>query len=177
MAKRTKKEVGMHERELGTSELASIIGKTPQWVRQLTRDGVLKQVARGKYILNDAVQAYIEHASGGKEDDGKPRLVDHKTEHERIKVEKASLELAQMRGELHAAEDVESVMTDMLITLRSRLLGLPTKIGPRLQYVQDLSVLTDIITDEIRIALSSLSEYDPELFKGGGEDEPIQKEN
>lgn len=54
------KETGS-EGEVSTSELAAIIGKTPQWVRQLTRDRILSQVARGKYSLADAVQAYILH--------------------------------------------------------------------------------------------------------------------
>ncbi|MEV2824385.1 hypothetical protein ABNF73_23085, partial [Paenibacillus larvae] len=43
---------------------------------------------------------------------GGPRFINEKTEHERIKKEKAALELAVMKGELHRAEDVRAEMAD-----------------------------------------------------------------
>ncbi|WP_160045739.1 hypothetical protein, partial [Paenibacillus sp. USDA918EY] len=109
--------------------MAAIVGKTPQWIRQLTRDGVLKQVDRGKYLLAEAVQAYCEHVSGGREDDKKPRFIDEKTEHERIKKEKAAIELEQLKGNLHAAADVEMLLSDLILTTKSRLLAVPNRIA------------------------------------------------
>lgn len=157
----------IHEKEVLTSELAAIIGKTPQWIRQLTRDGVLKQVGRGKYRLGEAIQAYILHATGGKEDDKKPRFIDEKTEHERIKKEKAALELAVMKGELHRAEDVRAEMADMLTSFRSRILGIPTKLGPQLLNISELADVTSILTKEMRSALTTLADYDPDKFAEG----------
>ncbi|QGQ97072.1 hypothetical protein EHS13_20355 [Paenibacillus psychroresistens] len=177
MAKPKTKLEQQLEKEVSTSELGAIIGKTPQWIRQLTRDRILFQVGRGKYILVDAVQAYILYASGGKEEDNKPRLVDHKTEHERIKTEKASLELAVMRGELHAAADVEAVMNDMLISLRSRLLGLPNKMGPKILNNSSLPSVIDILTEEIRTCLTTLADYDSDAFKAGAADERRSEED
>lgn len=169
MNKQSKKEVGTYDREVSTSELAAIVGKTPQWIRQLTRDRVLFQVGRGKYILADAVQAYILYAAGGNEEDDKPRLNDERAQLTLIKRQMAELDLAVMRGELHKADDVRAVMEDSLIALRSRLLGIPTKLAPRVQYVQDLAIITDMMTDEIRSALTTLADYDPEVFRHDGD--------
>jgi phage terminase Nu1 subunit (DNA packaging protein) len=163
-------EVPLTEKEVITSELATIVGKTPQWIRQLTRDGTLKQSARGKYILGDAVQAYIEHVSGGKEEDKKPRYIDHKTEHERIKAERAALELARMRGELHAAEDVEAVMNDMLTAFRQKILAIPNKLAPQLVGIDDIGKVKAVLTKDLHEALAELSNYDPEMFKDVGAD-------
>lgn len=58
MGNRKTKAESLQDREVITSELAAVVGKTPQWIRQLTRDGVLRQVGRGKYLLAEAVQAY-----------------------------------------------------------------------------------------------------------------------
>lgn len=69
MAKAKAEVESLPNREISTGELAAIVGKSTRWIRQLTGEGTLKQVGRGKYILSDAVQAYIEHASGGKEED------------------------------------------------------------------------------------------------------------
>lgn len=165
--KRAEVEIPLHEREIQTGELAAIVGKSSRWIRQITSEGVLKQVERGKYILGEAIQAYIEHAQGGKEEDNKPRLVDHKTEHERIKTEKAALELAQMRGELHAAADVEEVMSDMLTAFRQKILAIPTKLAPQLAGIDDINVIKGRLTKDLHEALAQLADYNPGMFEEG----------
>ncbi|QDS33238.1 type IV toxin-antitoxin system AbiEi family antitoxin domain-containing protein [Brevibacillus brevis] len=61
MAKPKAKIDQLQNREISTSELAVIVGKSPQWIRQLTRENVLVQIGRGKYSLGEVVQAYIKH--------------------------------------------------------------------------------------------------------------------
>ncbi|PQP89666.1 hypothetical protein [Paenibacillus sp. AR247] len=165
MGNRKAKAESLQDREVITSELAAIVGKTPQWIRQLTRDGVLKQVDRGKYLLGKAVQAYCEHVSGGREDDKKPRFIDEKTEHERIKKEKAALELAEMQGELHRSEDVEAVMNDMLGAFRQRIRTIPMRLAPELIGQNDLNVIKGRLSAALDEALAELADYDPELFR------------
>lgn len=154
----------IHDKEISTGELASIVGKTPRWIRQLTSEGVLKQISRSKYILGPTVQAYIEYAQGGRDADNKPRLIDHKTEHERIKAEKAALQLAQLRGELHSAADVEAVMNTMLTAFRQKILAIPTKLAPQLVGIDDAGKVKALLTKDLHEALSDLSNYDPEMF-------------
>lgn len=160
---KVKSEIQSHI--IGTSELAAIVGKTPQWIRQLTRDGILKQVGRGKYILSDAVKAYCEYIAGGKEDDKRPRFIDEKTEHERIKKEKAALELAEMQGELHRSEDVEAVMNDMLGAFRQRIRAIPMRLAPELIGKSELNLVKGVLSVALDEALSELADYDPELFR------------
>ncbi len=148
-----------------TSELGRVVGKTKQWINQLTRDGVLKQVDRGKYNLAESIQAYAEYISGGKEEDNKPRYIDHKTEHERIKSEKAALELAQIRGEMHAAADVEEVMNNMLTAFRQKILSIPTKLAPQLTGMDDVNTIKSRLTKDLHEALTELSNYDPDMFQ------------
>lgn len=158
----------IHEQEIQTSELAAIVGKSSRWIRQLTSENVLKQVDRGKYLLSDAIQAYIEHVSGGKEADNKPRLIDHKTEHERIKAERAALELAEMRGELHRSEDVEIVMSDMLTAFRQKILAIPTKLSPQLTGIEEINIIKGRLTAALHEAIAELADYNPEMFREGG---------
>lgn len=169
MAKEKTEVIPLHKQEIKSVELAAIVGKSTRWLRQLTTDGVLKQVGRGKYLLGDAIQSYVEHVSGGgkEDDDGKPRLIDHKTEHERIKAEKAALELAEMRGELHASEDVESVMSDMLTAFRQKILAIPTKLSPQITGISEINVIKGRLTAALHEALTELSNYDPDMFGKG----------
>lgn len=159
MAKRNT-EVEMQNSIVGTGELAAIVGKSDRWIRQLTGEGVLSQVKRGKYILGESVQAYIEHASGGKEDKGKPRYIDEKTEHERLKKEKASLELQRLRGELHLTKDVEKLVTDMIITTKAKLQAIPTKLAPKLEN-EPATIVEKEIRREINAVLESLAQFEP----------------
>ena len=161
----------LYEQEIQSVELAAIIGKSTRWIRQLTTEGVLKQVGRGKYLLGETIRDYIEHASGGKEEDSKPRLIDHKTEHERIKAEKAALLLAEMRGELHSAADVEAVMGDMLTAFRQKILAIPTKLSPQLAGIDDVAVIKSRLTESLYEALNELADYDPDKFREGAGDD------
>ncbi|WP_156430901.1 hypothetical protein [Paenibacillus sp. FJAT-26967] len=164
MAKPRAKAEALQEKEIITSELAAIIGKTPQWIRQLTRDGVLKQSGRGKYVLGEAVQAYCEHVAGGREDDKRPRFIDEKTEHERIKKEKAAMELAEMKGKLHQAEDVEAVMNDMLGAFRQRIRAIPKRLAPELALITEQKQIQARIADVTDEALAELADYNPDKF-------------
>lgn len=56
-----KVNITIHKAVIKSCELAAILGTTTSWVRQLTRDGVFKQIDRGKYVLAEAMQSYHEH--------------------------------------------------------------------------------------------------------------------
>ncbi|GIO33753.1 hypothetical protein J2TS6_48940 [Paenibacillus albilobatus] len=165
MAKKKTEDVKLHERVVGTGELAAIIGKSDRWVRQLTGEKVLQQVERGKYILGDAIQSYCEHVSGGKEEDKKPRLIDYKTEHEKTKAEKAALELEHLKGNLHAAADVELLLSDLILTTKSRLLGVPSRIATECEN-EPADVVESVVRREIETALSALAKYTPDQIGG-----------
>lgn len=164
MAKGKAEAENLATRVITTGELAAILDKSTRWIRQLTSENVLKQVGRGKYVLCEAVQAYNEHLLGGKEQDNKPRYIDEKTEHERIKKEKAALELAEMQGKLHAAEDVEAVMNDMLGSFRQRIRAIPMRMAPELVAQPDLNVIKGRLAAALDEALAELSDYNPERF-------------
>lgn len=163
---KTKAET-LSELEIGTSELAKLVGKTPQWIRQLTRDGILTQCARGKYKVGQNILAYIEHVSGGKEDNGKPRFVDAKTEHEMLKKEKTELQVRQLRGQLHDANDVRAVMGDIILSAKSKLLSFPIRISPQLEG-ESAKAIEKKLQDEITSILNVLVDYSPKLFEQEG---------
>ena len=162
MPKAETEVIKIHQREVQTGELAIILSKSKQWIATLTRDGILKQSGRGKYILSEAIQAYIEHIAGGKEEDGKLRLIDHKTELTRINAEKANIQLSHMRADSHTSEDVETVMNHINAAFRKRILAIPDMLAQQLAGVDDVNVVKSRITKALHEALTELSEYNPE---------------
>lgn len=51
----------------GVTQLAAMLRKSPPWIAQLTRDGVLQRDEKGKYHLTDTFEAYIGHVTGTSE--------------------------------------------------------------------------------------------------------------
>ncbi|WP_339200465.1 hypothetical protein MKY24_16890 [Paenibacillus sp. FSL P2-0322] len=145
---------------VGTSELATIVGKTKQWIGQLTRDGVLTQVSRGKYDLAASVQAYIRHVTGTSEE-GKVSFAEEKAAHEQIKKEMAMLDLQKMRGNLHTTGDVLDAWGELLVSFRERLRGLPPRIANELAYMTDEKAIRILLENRIDEALTELGKYDP----------------
>lgn len=160
MAKPKEKGEQIHVREILTSELAAVVGKSPQWIRQLTREGVLDQVSRGKYLLGDSVQAYIKHVEG-ESSDGKISYRDEKAEHERIKKEMAMLELEEKRKNLHTTDDVQHAWGMLLVEFRRSMTGLPPKLANELSYMTDAREIRIFLEEKINTALQQLAKYDP----------------
>jgi phage terminase Nu1 subunit (DNA packaging protein) len=149
-----------------SKDLALVFGLSPRRIRQLTQEGVLPQVARGKYILGEAVQAYIAHLQekireAAKNVDPKD-LQKELTRLRKAQADKAELEVAEYQGKLHRAEDVEAEWTEMLSNFRAKMLALPTKLAPMLAMQDDIQEVQAMLKAGIYEALQELSEYDPE---------------
>ncbi|MBN2123618.1 MAG: hypothetical protein JW821_04960 [Deltaproteobacteria bacterium] len=149
---------------IGGKDLAAILGVTPRRIRQLTQNEVFPQVARGKYVLGDAMRAYISHLQERvREASVDPNdLKKELTRLRRAQADKTELEVKEFRGELHRAEDVEDVWTEMLSNFRAKILSLPTRLAPVLQTLEDLKDLQKVLKNAVHEALQELSEYDPD---------------
>lgn len=163
-------KVLFQEQIVTTGQLATVVGKTSRWINELTNEGALKQVARGKYALGQAIQDYIEHVMGGKEDSKKPKLIDFKTLHEKTKAEKAELELELLKGRLHDAREVEALLSDLILTTKSRLLSVASRVADDAAN-ESPEVVERIVREEIEVALSSLAKYTPGQIGGVNADE------
>jgi len=154
-----------------TPVISSLFGLTDRRVRQLVEEGIIGRVKNGSYDLAQTVKQYImflRASSDGKEleRDSESMYLLEKTKHEAAKREIAEIELAQIRGRMHDAVDIERVMTDMLMAFRAKMLTMPSKIAPLLIAHNEIAVIQDIIQKEVHEALAELAEYDPEVFYG-----------
>ena len=87
-----------------------------------------------------------------------------------------------MQGELHKSEDVERVMTDMLMSIKTKLLSMPSKLAPILVSRNDIDFVKRTINSEVLEVLNELKEYNPKDFYDdeyvdkGDDDEDIDEE-
>lgn len=73
----------------------------------------------------------------------------------------AELELLQAQRKLVQADDVLGAWTDVLGAMKAKLLAVPTKCAPLVATEKDISIIQNIIENQVHEALQELSGYDP----------------
>lgn len=158
---------------VNSATLEKIIGVSDRRIRQLAEEGIIVRTAKGRYKLMESARNYILflkvsiEASGADLPDGKLDLEEEKAIHERVKRQISELKLLTMRGELHKSLDVERVMTDMLVSVKAKLLSMPTKLAPLLVARENADYIRALINKEVLEALNELKDYNPKEFYSG----------
>lgn len=145
--------------------VAAMLNLSEKRVKQLTAQGVLTEVTKGHYDIKDSMQEYIKYLQNLVADDDVTS--DYNTEKAKLtkaKRENEELELMIKKGNLHKSEDIELVVSTMLVAFRSKLLALPTFVASKVAGEDNESVVIEIINTEIYNVLKELQNYD-ELFK------------
>lgn len=149
--------------------LGDMFGVSDRRIRQMAEEGIVARAAKGRYKLVDSIKNYLLTVKLAAEGvgvdlaDGEINLEEEKGLHERVKRHISELKLQIMKGGLHKAQDVEIVMTDMLVAFKTRMMNIPSKVAPILES-RDAVFIKDRLTCEIIEALNELKDYDPRAF-------------
>jgi hypothetical protein len=169
----------MNENEeilVNVKTVSTMLGIGERRIQQLVKEGILARLPSRKYDLIDCGKRYIAHIQEKSnltyEDKNtlEKLLLVEKVSHERAKKRKAELFVAELEGSMHNAQDIENLWNNTISIFKSRIRGLPTKIGPQMQFIDDLNEITKILRHEIDIVLLELAGYDPEKFKKSAQD-------
>lgn len=120
-----------------TEEISSVLGMTPQWVRKLSKEGVIPQVTRGKFDLLPTIKRYIgylkesqkEQSTPGDQKKMKARKLKAETEEREARAKLAEIQLDEKAGKLISREDVIREWSGRCVEVKAALLGLPQEIG------------------------------------------------
>lgn len=149
--------------------LGDLFGVTDRRIRQMAEEGNVARAAKGRYKLVESIKNYLltlklaAEGVGVELADGEINFDEEKALHERVKRHISELKLQIMKGELHKAEDVETVMMDMLVAFKTKIMGIPSKVAPILEN-RDAAFIKDRLTKEVIEALNELKDYDPKAF-------------
>lgn len=149
--------------------LGNIFGVTDRRIRQMAEEGIIVRAAKGRYNLVDSLKNYIlslklaVDSNDGDNPDGELNFEEEKALHERVKRNISEMKLQTMKGELHKADDVRHVMTDMLSSFKTRMMNIPAKVAPVLED-RDAGYIKERLTSEVTEALNELKDYNPADF-------------
>lgn len=150
---------------VNSGELAKIIGRTDRTIQLLAKDGILtceKNRNKNQYDLYVAVQEYIDYLTKTTSEkissNGDAKLREE-IRYKRAKADMMELELMEIEGQMHRAEDVKAVMTDMVLAIRSALLSLPGRLGVSLAAISSAAECSNAVKKEVCELLEDLSKY------------------
>ena len=159
---------------INTTQLARLLLMTPRHVNRMVADGVLTRATdddgtelRGRFEMVANVQAYIRHLQARNQHDEPGESVYSRLRNDRMRDEgeMTRLRLAEIKGKLHRADDVEFAVTAMVSACRARLLAIPSRIATRLIGKRSFKEIYSIIYNEIVSALKELSGYEAKKFR------------
>lgn len=157
---------GLSELTTTQTEMAKLLGLTQPRVHQLIEDGVVIKAANGSVRVVESLKNFYKSraiADGGSEAGDDLDLNLERARHERTKREISELKLAKLQGSVYDARTVEYVMTELYATLRTQLLGIPSKLAPQLEGQPKEEIYLSL-TREIEDRLSDVAGYDPKMF-------------
>ncbi len=150
-------------------------------VQQLTQDGVLDtcEVKMGKrtvkrYDLCPSVLSYVTHlktksakAYADQKEQKTIEKMQAEIDYKNAKARMAEIELDELAGHMHAAEDVEKMTADLCLAVRAMLLALPGQLAVDMAAVSTAPEAQVIIKDAVCHILDELSryEYDPKEYR------------
>jgi len=142
--------------------VARFLDLSERRVRQLRDMGVIEEYKgrAGFYDLAAANRAYINFlrkGSGGEE------YINYNTERAlfmRAKRQDIEFNLGLKEGKLHTSEDVEAVITGMLINFKSRLAAMPAKLAGTLSKKNGKAEISRILKEACDEALNELADFD-----------------
>lgn len=152
-------------------------------VQQLAEDGIINTVEikeNGKkvmrYELIPTIKAYIKYlqtkAYGREQKKASEkellvRKLQADVDYKESKAQMVQLQLDELEGRMHAAEDVEAMTTDLCLAVRSALLAMPGQLSKDVAEETDPAKIQIIIKDAISMVLNELAgyKYDKENYK------------
>ena len=156
-----------------TKAVAAWLDLTESRVRQLRKESIITEYQPGLFNLKTVTHQYINYL---RKNSPTEASVDYNTERAKLvraKRESQELELQMRKHELHETEEIEKVMTDMLIKFKARLMAIPAKQSPILSKKKDQTEIFKLLKAAIDEALEELADFKT-LFGYDIEDE---KEN
>lgn len=164
--------------------LAEALGVDVRTITRLTKQGVFQKRGRGQYRLWQSISAYIAFIRGnrGIDEDACEDMPSFEIERGRLyreKADKAVMENALLRGELHTASAIDKHVRPLLMAARAKFLSIPNACGAVVAGLSSTEECIEVLESHCREVCEELSAYDPmtitrydrrEILKGRGGD-------
>ena len=160
--------------KLTTARLAELLGYTPERVRQLEEEGTFNSTSHGGKKYYEAIPnlvSYInylrEQIEGKASDDILEEIAKQDYRYKKGRADKIELEVSELKGMMHRAEDVELITADMIASVRAGILALPGRLAVDAAEARTPAEASAVIKDGVDELLNNMSKYryDPAEYR------------
>lgn len=151
--------------------VARFLDVTERRVRQLRDEKVISEAAPGLYNLQETNRKYINYLR--KRNPESEEHIDYNTERAKLiraKRQNEEFDLRLKEGHLHESVEIETVMKDMLVNFKTRLMAIPAKLSPVLVKKTDRAEIFKLIKAQVDEALNELSDYETAFGERGNDE-------
>ncbi len=153
-----------------TADLCAMIGKSNQWVGQLTARGILHKTKTphgSLFPLTDSLRAYcemLEERARPDKTDAEDEEIEKARKKADAEIKKAKATMARLDAEerelkMHRSEDVAAMTEDLIYTIRSDLNALPGRLATEVATLTDPAEVSEAIRREVYEIMEELSRY------------------
>ena len=160
--------------KISGEELCSITGLSDRRHRQLAEEGYFPPPIKGQYQFEATLQGMFQHFRD-QLNRGQDELSIERLRKTRAEANLAELRLARERKESLDAKSVFKAWENILLTLRQKILSLPSKVSPRLVYLEHQHDIEKELEKEVTEALVDLSKPVAYEEKNDDGEEDIQE--
>jgi phage terminase Nu1 subunit (DNA packaging protein) len=117
------------------------------------------------------LESYLKYQRNelGSDDVTETRYLDGRARRMTALAEGEEMRLAQLKGKLYRAEDIEFVVTQIFTAIKNKLLALPSRLARLLIGKTDFGEIVGILKDEVELALTELTTIDRSMFAAQNE--------
>lgn len=168
---------GIKDGKVVAGVFANMVGVTTRDIQLLCKNASIpaEKIGGVWYIpfpkgLQEYIKIYKDKAQGrggeDREELEKRKLV-HETSFKETKSRLAKIELDELEGKVHRAEDIEAVFNDLVYTVKSSILAFPGRCAVNWSKAKTAAKASQVLEDEARNVLAELSEYkyDPDRLR------------
>ena len=151
----------MAQQTYSTTTIAKLLQLSERRVQQLTKDGIIPKVDRGKYELVPAVHGYINYlrhqmSAEVSTDD----IVKNKNRLTLATAELREIEKSQLEGELIPALEIKKTWLHYVNLIKTKLMSIPNKTAPQMVTVNNINDAKNILKERIHDTLDEIAKGD-----------------
>lgn len=154
------------ENLISSRGLATLVDRSSERIRQYEDEGLITSVTKsGKKYFDlapslPAIVRYIEKENQAQADIlTAEQMQQADLRYKAARAGKMELELAELKGQMHRAEDVEAIVTDMIAQLRAMILALPGRLAVDTANATTPMETSAIIKKAVDELLNEMADY------------------
>lgn len=157
--------------------ISKLLDLTPRRVQQLSKEGVIPKLDRGRYELVPAVRGYIRYLKERSINPGVVSFDEVRARKTAAEAEMAELELLQRKGDLIPMQQVVDTWLELIASCRSKMLSMPAKLAPVVAVEDNPAVCKQLVEEQMMEALDEIARWIDDYADDAGSDEIADGDN